>query len=115
MLPPRPFGSPSTRVGDDTALDRVEAQEHGPPVAAALRQLSPTLAGVIQKPTRVDGQRALEVIFPDDHFPERIWLDAATGVPIQEKDGATSATVFAVERVVAAHLPLQLSPASRLR
>jgi hypothetical protein len=111
---------PDLRLYEDSNIwgDATEALAVGagrPDVrAAAIKALS-TLAGVIQKPTRVDGQRALEVIFPDDNYPERIWLDARTGVPIQEKDGANSATAFAVERVIAAHLPARLSPTSRLR
>ena len=58
---------------------------------------------------------ALEVSFPDGNYLERIWLDATTGVPIQEKDGSNSATAYVVERVTAAHLPAQISPAARLR
>ena len=75
-----------------------------------------TLAGVTQTPTRVDGVSALEVTFPDGgSYLERIWLDAATGVPIQEKDGDNFATAYTVERVTATHLPAGISPAARLR
>ncbi len=81
----------------------------------AIEALS-TLAGVTQTPTRVDGISALEVTFPDGHdYLERIWLDAATGVPIQEKDGDNSATAYTVERVTAAHLPAGISSSARLR
>ncbi len=83
--------------------------------ATAIKALS-TLAGVTQTPTRVDGISAFEVAFPDGHnYLERVWLDAATGVPIQEKDGDNSATAYIVERVTAAHLPAAISPTSRLR
>ena len=83
--------------------------------ATAIKALS-TLAGVTQTPTRVNGISALEVTFPDGHnYLERIWLDAATGVPIQEKDGNNSATAYTVERVTAAHLPAGISPTARLR
>jgi hypothetical protein len=83
--------------------------------ATAIKALS-TLAGVTQTTARVDGISALEVTFPDGHdYLERIWLDAATGVPIQEKDGDNSATAYTVERVTAAHLPAAISPTSRLR
>jgi hypothetical protein len=82
--------------------------------AAAIRALS-TLTGVTQTHTRVNGTRALKVDFPDGGTPEIIWLNATTGVPIQEKDGSSSATAFEVERVTAAHLPSQISPHARLR
>ena len=83
--------------------------------ATAIKALGP-LAGVTQTPTRVDGISALEVTFPDGHnYLERIWLDAATGGPIQEKDGDNSATAYTVERVTAARLPAGISPTARLR
>ena len=82
--------------------------------AAAIKALS-TLEGVTQTTTRVDGVSALEVTFPDGNYLERIWLDATTGVPIQEKDGDNSATDYAVERVTGAHLPALISPTARLR
>jgi hypothetical protein len=81
---------------------------------AAIKALS-TLAGVIQTPTVVRGIRALKVEFPDDGQPETIWLNADSGVPIQEQDGSNSATAFEVERVTAAKLPSQMSPNARLR
>jgi hypothetical protein len=82
--------------------------------AAAIKALS-TLAGVVQTPTQLDGVSALEVTFPDGNYPERIWLDATTGVPMQEKDGDNSATAYAVERVTAAHLPAAIPSTARLR
>jgi hypothetical protein len=82
--------------------------------AAAIKALS-TLTGVTQTQTRVNGTRALMVGFPDGGTPEIIWLNATTGVPIQEKDGSDSATRFEVERVTAARLPSHISPAARLR
>jgi hypothetical protein len=81
--------------------------------AGAIKALS-TITGVTQTPAKVDGVRALKVEFPDHGDPEIIWLNAATGVPIQERDGSDSATSFAVERVSLAHLPSRLSPAARL-
>ena len=89
----------------DGALDRIEAEALGPEVAAALAQLSPKYRDAL-----------LLHVFPDGHnYLERIWLDAATGVPIQEKDGDNSATAYTVERVTAAHLPAGISPTARLR
>ncbi len=51
----------------------------------------------------------------DGNYLEWIWLDATTGVPIQEKDGDNSATAYAVERVTAARLPAVISSTARLR
>lgn len=82
--------------------------------AGAMKALS-TLTGVIQTPTRVGGASALKVDFPDGGVPEIIWLNATTGVPIQEQDGSDSATSYDVERVTAASLPSQISPDARLR
>lgn len=81
--------------------------------AGAMKALS-TLQGVTQTPTELDGTSALKVAFPDGGFPEVIWLNAQTGVPIQERDGSASATGYAVERVSAASLPAQVSPQARL-
>ena len=36
-------------------------------------------------------------------------------MPIQEQDGASSATAYAVERVTAAHLPSHISTTAQLR
>jgi len=112
---------PDLRLTEDSEVwdDATEALAVGagrPDVrATAIKALS-TLAGVTQTPTRVDGVSALEVTFPDGHnYLDRIWLDAATGVPIQEKDGDNSATAYTVERVTAAHLPAGISPSARLR
>jgi hypothetical protein len=52
----------------------------------------------------------LKVGFPDDGQPEIIWLNANSGVPVQEKDGSNSATTFEVERVTAANLALPELP-----
>jgi DNA-directed RNA polymerase specialized sigma24 family protein len=82
--------------------------------AGAMKALS-TITGVTQTPTELDGVRALKVDFPDDGQAEIIWLNADTGVPIQEQDGSDSATTFEVERVTAASLPSQISAAARLR
>lgn len=81
--------------------------------AGAMKALS-TITGVIQTPTELGGVSALKVDFPDHGSPEIIWLNASTGVPIQEKDGSNSATTFEVERVTAANLPSQISPDARL-
>jgi hypothetical protein len=112
---------PDLRLTEDSEVwdDATEALAVGagrPGVrATAIKALS-TLAGVTQTPTRIDGISALEVTFPDGHnYLERIWLDAATGVPIQEKDGDNSATAYTVERVTAGHLPAGISPSARLR
>jgi hypothetical protein len=82
--------------------------------AGAMKALS-TITGVTQTLSEVGGVRALKVDFPDDGQPEIIWLNARTGVPIQEQDGGSSATAFEVERVTAANLPTQISPSARLR
>jgi hypothetical protein len=111
---------PDLRLSEDSEIwiDATEALAVGAGRsdvrAAAMNALS-TLEGVTQTPTQVDGVSALEVSFPDGGTPERIWLDATTGVPIQEKDGDNSATAFAVERVTASHLPTQISSTARLR
>jgi hypothetical protein len=82
--------------------------------AGAMKALS-TITDVTQTLSEVDGVRALKVDFPDDGQPEIIWLNARTGVPIQEQDGGSSATAFEVERVTAANLPSRISPSARLR
>jgi hypothetical protein len=82
--------------------------------AGAMKALS-TITGVIQTQTEVDGASALKVEFPDDGQPETIWLNAQTGVPIQERDSPNSATAFSVQRVTVSHLPSQISPHARLR
>jgi hypothetical protein len=82
--------------------------------AGAMKALS-TLTSVIETPTQANGTAALKVDFPDGGTPEIIWLNATTGVPIQEQDGSNSATTFEVERVSAARLPSQISPDARLR
>ncbi|MGP0035116.1 MAG: hypothetical protein ACLP4R_11165 [Solirubrobacteraceae bacterium] len=111
---------PDLRLSEDSEIwdDATEALAVGAGRsdvrAAAIKALS-TLAGVTQTPTRVDGVNALEVSFPDGNYLERIWLDATTGVPIQEKDGDNSATALAVERVTAARLPAVISSTARLR
>jgi hypothetical protein len=74
-----------------------------------------TITGVVQAQTEVDGVSALRVEFPDDGEPETIWLNAQTGVPIQERDSPNSATAFSVQRVTASHLPTQISPHAQLR
>jgi hypothetical protein len=82
--------------------------------AGAMKALS-TISRVIQAQTKVDGVSALKVEFPDDGQPETIWLNAQTGVPIQEQDPGNSATAFSVQRVTASHLPSQISPHAQLR
>lgn len=82
--------------------------------AASMKALS-TLAGVTQTADTVDGTSALKVDFPDDGQPEIIWLNAKTGVPIQEQDPGNSATAFSVQRVTTSHLPSEISPDARLR
>jgi len=82
--------------------------------AGAMKALS-TITGVVQAQTEVDGVSALRVEFPDDGEPETIWLNAQTGVPIQERDSPNSATAFSVQRVTASHLPTQISPHAQLR
>ncbi len=79
--------------------------------AGAMEVLS-TLKGVREHVTRLDGVRALRVTYPNTlsgrlvaDATETIWLDAQTGVPIQEQDGPTSATRFIVLRVDTDHLP----------
>src|ERR1700733_10348189 len=76
--------------------------------AASIKALS-TLRHVTGKRVRLDGVGALRVDFPDGGTLEIIWLDACTGVPIQEKDGSASATAFEVTRVDAARLPTRVS------
>jgi hypothetical protein len=82
--------------------------------AAAIKALS-TLAHVSQARVRLHGIPALRVDFPDHGSSEIIWLDASSGVPIQERDAGDSATAFLVERVTAAHLPRRLSGRAQLR
>lgn len=82
--------------------------------AGAMKALS-TLTGATETPTQVHGIAALKVDFPDGGLAEIIWLNADTGVPIQEQDGSNSATSFQVQRVTAATLPSQVSPSARLR
>ncbi|HTX12638.1 MAG TPA: hypothetical protein VME22_28735 [Solirubrobacteraceae bacterium] len=111
---------PDLRLSEDSEIwgDATEALAVGagrPDVrAAAIKALS-TLEGVTQTSTRVDGVSALKVSFPDGNYLEQIWLDATTGVPIEEKDGDNSATAYAVERVTATQLPAQIPSAARLR
>jgi hypothetical protein len=99
----------------DVATLALEVGAGRPDVRAAAINALSTLRHVTQKRVRLHGVDALRVDFPDAGTTEIIWLDARTGVPIQEKDGATSATVFEVKRVKAAHLPTMVSPAGRLR
>jgi hypothetical protein len=111
---------PDLRLSQDSEIwdDATEALAVGagrPDVRAAAINALSTLAGVTQTSTQLDGVSALKVSFPDGTYLERIWLDATTGVPIQERDGNDSATAFAVERVTAAHLPTLISSTARLR
>ena len=99
----------------DAATQALEVGAGRPDVRAASINALSTLRIVTEKRARLDGVDALRVDFPDGGSPEIIWLDARTGVPIQEKEGATSATAFEVKRVDAAHLPTRVSPAARLR
>ncbi|MGH2873052.1 MAG: hypothetical protein ACRDL5_11405, partial [Solirubrobacteraceae bacterium] len=80
--------------------------------AGAMKALS-TITGVTQTPTEVRGESALKVDFAANS--ETVWLNATTGVPIQEQDGPDSATSYEVQRVTAASLPSQISPHARLR
>jgi hypothetical protein len=99
----------------DAATQALEVGAGRPDVRAASIKALSTLRHVTEKRVRLDGVGALRVDFPDGGTSEIIWLDARTGVPIQEKDGSTSATAFEVKRVDAARLPAQVSPAGRLR
>jgi hypothetical protein len=76
------------------ATQALEAGAGRSDVRAGAMSAPSTITGVTQTPTEVDGVNALRVDFPDDGQPEIIWLDAKTGVPIQEKDGSNSATSF---------------------
>jgi hypothetical protein len=97
------------------ATQALEVGAGRPDVCAAAISALSTLRHVTERHVRLDGVDALRVDFPEDGTAEIIWLDARTGVPIQEKDGASSATAFAVKRVDAGHLPTRISPAARLR
>jgi hypothetical protein len=97
------------------ATQALEVGAGRPDVRAGAMNALDTLFHVSETPDRVHGIRALRVRFPDDGAPETIWLDARTGVPIQEKDGSTSATSYVVERVTAARLPTHVSTAAQLR
>jgi hypothetical protein len=97
------------------ATQALEVGAGRPDVRAASISALSTLRHVTERHVRLDGVDALRVDFPDGGTSEIIWLDARTGVPIQEKDAASSATVFEVERVDAAHLPRRVSPVERLR
>jgi hypothetical protein len=97
------------------ATQALEVGAGRPDVRAASISALSTLRHVTERHVRLDGVDALRVDFPDGGIPEIIWLDARTGVPIQEKDDSTSATAFEVKRVDAAHLPKRVSSTERLR
>jgi hypothetical protein len=99
----------------DAATQALEVGAGRPDVRAASINALSTLRNVTEERARLDGIAAVRVDFPDGGTPEIIWLDARTGVPIQEKDGTTSATAFEVKRVKASRLPARVSPADRLR
>jgi hypothetical protein len=119
-IAPKHESARAIRIHNDSdlyiiATQALEVGAGRPDVRAGAMNVLDTLSHVSETPDRVDGIHALRVRFPDDGTPETIWLDARTGVPIQEKDGATSATSFVVERVTAAHLPTHVSPTAQLR
>jgi hypothetical protein len=97
------------------ATQALEVGAGRPAVRAASINALSTLRHVRERRVRLDGVAALRIDYPDDGTRETIWLDARTGVPIQEQDGTSSATAFEVKRVNAAHLPRRVSPADRLR
>lgn len=82
--------------------------------AACIKALD-TLQGVRETSDRVDGVRALRVSYPDGRQHVTIWLDAQTGVPIQERDGSDSTTTYTVDRVDIAHLPPRIQIHRHLR
>ena len=75
--------------------------------------LAYALARMLRPPAELT--RGSITYFPDGGTPEIIWLNASTGVPIQEQDGGDSATAFSVQRVTASRLPSEISPGARLR
>lgn len=99
----------------DTATQALEVGAGRPDVRAGAMEALDTLTGVKETHTRIHGIRALRVWFPNDNAPETIWLDARSGVPIQEDDPGNSKTAFIVERVYAHHLPTQVTSADQLR
>jgi len=117
---PGPPQITDVRLHDDSLvwIDATQALAVGagrPDVRAACIKALDTLHGVSETRTRVDGVPALRVSFADGSVRETIWLDARTGVPIQERDGSDSTTTYAVERVDAAHLPARISIHAHLR
>ncbi len=97
------------RARDDSivwlnATQALAAGAGSPDVRAACIKALDTLNGIRETSDRVGGTRALRVSYPDGHQQVTIWLDARTGVPIQERDGINSTTTYAVERVNSARL-----------
>jgi hypothetical protein len=112
--------SHALRIHEDSlvyvvATQALEVGAGNPNVRAGAMEALDTLTGLTETAVRVHGIRALKVYFPNDGLPETIWLDAKTGIPIQEKDGADSVTSYIVERVNAAHLPTQVTTRYQLR
>jgi hypothetical protein len=110
----------ATRINEDStvydvATQALEVGAGNPDVQAGAIEALDTLKGVTETAVRVHGIRALKAYFPDDDSPETIWLDAKTGVPIQENDGTNSVTSYVVEPVNAARLPTQISTKYQLR
>jgi len=108
------------RARDDSVvwLNATQALAAGagrPNVRAACIKALDTLHGVREQADRIGKARALRVSYPDGSEHVAIWLDARTGVPIQERDGDNSTTSYAVERVNAHHLPARVSIHAHLR
>ncbi len=99
----------------DTATLALAVGAGRPAVRAGAMKALSTIAGIRQTRVRVDGIAALKIEFADSGQPEIIWLDATTGVPIQERDSGGSATSYKVERVTAARLPSRIPSNARLR
>ena len=97
------------------ATQALEVGAGRPDVRAGAMKVLDTLHHVSESRDRIHGIRALRVRFPAGRIAETIWLDARTGVPIQEKDGPSSATAYVVERVTAEHLPAHVSTSAQLR
>jgi hypothetical protein len=108
------------RARDDSivwlnATEGLAAGAGSPSVRAACIKALDTLNGVHESSDRIGPIRALRVGYPDGHQQVVIWLNARTGVPIQERDGHDSTTIYSVERVTAAHLPSHMTIQSHLR
>ncbi len=97
------------------ATEALAAGAGSPSVRAACIKALDTLNGVRERKDRVGSIRALRISYPDGPQQVAIWLNARTGVPIQERDGHDSITTYTVERVSAAHLPSHVAIHAHLR